>query len=1257
MSIASPRSAALSEAELKRRIEDVETRLTAFRREQEGASEIAPLESAEALTAIEQDVIELAGQLNQSGARLDGNALLADLQQVQALCERLNLPDAVAAVGGLTFEDLEHTAEAWKGSLSPILENPQPASCFTALIQTTAFELEAESHDPNRATRHAVFAGIRSDLRQTFLQAIAQSPPDADLRMHWVRDLIDRADLALTSVDSLPSDRAAVQLQIVAEDLRWHLGHVETRWNSSRRRLRRKLFQLEAERQERQLGARLDRKFGRRFVRRMDRLILFLIILVIGLILVDELMSLSDRARTWLYIVDACACLVFLTEFFIKLAMVPRKWLWFWRHFFIDFIPSLPIAVIALIPGAAAGQIMVFGRAFRVARLMRFLRGFGLLARGFDRLARQYGHILNQNVILYPTREELDNSKSRLPAHRARLIRLREQIHQTWREILSPMPEADRPAAMDRRLAMFAEALADRRERETIRPLGPRAATREIAAEVLIQHLSTMTAQAAEVGLGPELVTQLGRVVRMLARVPIRWLPIISSLVPRVTRDMPDAEVVAAASRQAGRVVRRFHNAYFWFSDLYGTVTPSQFVDRVGAMLVKSSAKPAYRLLLFGGLYGLTFLLLKVLSFSALEPVQQFLERYVGEVVLILGSVCFFILLIGWWLQRVAREATEFLERSAQAQFLSLTEVIRSRYLSRDAELLYVRVLAPERRLLEPERVSPLEEEVDELIGRIHQSLVEAHLGSGNGQGWRGLDTMMLLYRDWLDGAIFNDNDTRSTSQLLGSPAVRQVLSLSHRIDKKDLKRLHTLDLVRQKSLFGGPYIWFNFVSRSVAHSVANLLVDYSQNAIPQSELPYISESERRKHEAWVHGRTSKNVVGEDDEEIIERDYVTNAFTALHFLDFDPQRDQEVCDRFGPEVLARLVRDRSLLIRRIFGTYPMHDRPKEQRVVNLYSLYGSWLSGGRALFLPWFLFLLMLRLFGGFLMWVARSVQQIRKPEARRDSGDAAKAHFLTAVRKIERIRGPVVEASTRLRMRVDPEFLGVPLPNQTRTLLGDANIDRDLEFLNPVPEFLDEVERQRRRAQADIKRLEGLIEQGLFERAAALRGLPADAFSTPEHIRAAAVAYLGDYRGLRSRLSAPAILQEVVQLAETEPMQPGRWFPHPILKRRFNTYWAQQGSGDRQTRKRAWRAILNNAWNAADVLADWCETPEFSTERGEELIGELLLHPGRISEQLVTIRGIQTLAVMDVLCYREHVYHLGRYAEIGDDADGLLSW
>ena len=61
--------------------------------------------------------------------------------------------------------------------------------------------------------------------------------------------------------------------------------------------------------------------------------------------------------------------------------------------------------------------------------------------------------------------------------------------------------------------------------------------------------------------------------------------------------------------------------------------------------------------------------------------------------------------------------------------------------------------------------------------------------------------------------------------------------------------------------------------------------------------------------------------------------------------------------------------------------------------------------------------------------------------------------------------------------------------------------------------------------------------------------------------------------------------------------------------------------------------------------------------ETGKQLLAETLLHPGRITEQLITLRAIQTLTILDVLNYREHVYALGRYADMGDHPGELLVW
>jgi hypothetical protein len=807
----------------------------------------------------------------------------------------------------------------------------------------------------------------------------------------------------------------------------------------------------------------------------------------------------------------------------------------------------------------------------------------------------------------------------------------------------------------------------------------------EVPAGILIDRLASATPQDVEGELGEPLVAQVARSVRLFSRAPLRWFPIISQLLPRLSDEMTDAEIAAAASQRLARVLKRYHNTYFWFADLYGTVTPSQFVDRVGSMLVRSSFRPFYRLVLFGGLFLLTQLAIELTRLQALHPVERFLNRFVGPTLMVLGTICFFILLLGWWLRRVAREATEFYERAAQAQFLALTETIRCRYLRRDAEVLYDRVLRPEWEECERAstaagngspraagalpaatatdasgtcdrhsravRVAALEE-------ACRRSLVDSHIGPSACPPFRGLENVLLVYRDWLDGAMFTDNDTRATSQLLGNPAVRQFLALSGRVERRQVKRLHLLDLERQKSMISGPYLWFNFVSRSVTYSVAGLLVDYNQRAIPLDELPTTPPQERQRYFEWVQDLDSLDRPARESEaEEAEQNYITTGFTALHFLDCDPERDRSVVARFGSDVLRKLVADRSLLIRRIFGTYPMHDRPKEQRVVNLYAFYHKWLAGGRALLAPIYLIGLALRCAWLLLVWIGRAVQQVRRPELRRRGGDAARAHFFTAVRKIDRIRGPVVEATLRLRAMMDPEYLGIPLPGHEHSALAGADVESDLAFLDADPAWIDHVERERQRAFADMARLDELIEDGLLQRIAERQDVPPQALTSPEVLRAAAVAYLSDYRQVRRHLSTLGILDEVCRAASANPLWPGTFWPRLRLQRRFARYWRSRGGADHRARRAAWRAVLHNVGGARDALICWDTLGERARETGERLLGEVLLHPGRITEQLVCLRAIQTLTILDVLCYREHVYALGRYAEIGDQPGDLLVW
>ena len=1200
-------------------------------------------------------------------------AVIAEIEHWKDVCGRMGLAGIVEETDRLLTIHADRTAENWKEMVSPVLNDPQSEICFQHLMRTTTLQLEYQDASRQPGSVLKTLSEVRRALRLALLEAVRRHPPDEKVRQAWVTQLLDMGNIVMTSIDDLSPKQAAEQISIAVDDCHWHFEHMERKaFGKPRRQLRRKIGQLRAERQERLLQHRLENQFGRRMVGASERIVLVLIFVVIGLMMAEFFFPLSSRMILWFNIIDACACGVFLTEFFTKLRYVSGRRLWFRRHFLIDFVPSIPFALLTsgmtVASPADAVRLGRLARLLRLPRLVRYvrilrpvirvLRGVGMLARGLDRLARRYGHLLNQNVILYPTRAELDRYRSSRPIGQIQTGRLCADLGQCWNQMLVSASETIREQIANARLEVLRTALSVTAESATVNLSLTASQTREIPAGILIYRLQTATPHELESRLAEPLLAQLARIVGIYSRPPMRWLPLISSCIPHVSDDMSNSEVTSAAARRLAGVLKKCHDAWFWFADLYGTVSPSQFVDRVGTMLVNSSFRPAYRLALFGGFLLLTQLALYVTALTALEPLERFLGRFVGTPVLILGGICILVLAVGWWLKGMAREATEFYERSAQAQYLSLMETVRCRYLERDTEILVDRVLRPELIISGKQSCVSRTDHIRRFQDRVRQSLLDDARMCESKVIYDGVEITALLYRDWLDGALLTESDTRATSQLLGNPAVRQFLSLSQRFSAKEVKAMHKLDLVRQKSLLGGPYLWFNFISRSIAHSVACLLVNYNQNAIPKAELSLLTPDEHKRYYQWLTDcQTKVTEASRDIEQQAEQNYVTTAFSAVHFLDDHPRRDQEIEASFGTEVLNRLRTDRSLLIRRVFGAYPMHDRPKEQRVVNLYSIYSSWLAGGRALLLPLFLLIAMVRFMRTLLAWISKSIQEIRRPELRRNSDDAANSHFSTAVRKIERIRGPVVQASMRLRSRTDPEFLGVALPGQEESDLRGADYDSDFAFLCPKMELIAELEQERARARADMQRLDSLIKNGLLQRVASSLGLDADALTSREHVQAAAVVYLADVRQVRCHLSAREILDDAYRMAATLPLMSGRVVPRGLLKRKFACYWRQHGFGDTWTKRAAWRATLNNYWGVADALLTWHECGDDALEKGEKILGLILVHPYRITQQLAAIRTIQSLAVLDVLHYRQHVYHLGRYADTGDLPGDLLRW
>ncbi|MHC4972831.1 MAG: hypothetical protein ACYTG3_10915 [Planctomycetota bacterium] len=1199
------------------------------------------------LAALEKELLETVAELTALDTDLAddrGHPVLADCSRWRDLAEESGAPSAAAEAEALATRIISDHAAHWQAEIGHAPADGDPDACFRTLADARALDLEALS-----LTRGgAPLAGARADLRARFLRALEAHPPNAAERDAWARELLDRADVVLTSIDDAGAEGAWALLELVANDMEWHLRHVESGMSWRRRRLKRRLRRLRAEQQERDLQWRMEQRFGKRPVAILERTILWLIILVLGLFAFEVIWDPSDRTKFWLAVIDTLACVVFLTEVAIKLAMVRGRWRWFYRHFFVDILPSIPFAALTL-PATwdtiRLGRVARFIRLARVARYLRILRpamrlvrAFGFLTRGSDRMVRKYGHLLNRDIVLYPTREERASMERRAEGVGPRLRRLQARVRGRWEQALAAARAGDREVVASARVA----ALEDVRKSGALgrhRPLEDRTATaqREIPADHVLRRLAGLTPEGVEAEMGQDFVARVARAVRIFSFAPVRWFPVFRRYVPRTSRGMSDSQVVAAAAHKSAAELQRHHGRWLWFADLDGTVTPAQFVDRLGSAMVKGSLRPAYRLLVFGLIVLLVDLLVPQGHLGFLEGIYLILKKIVSDFVIVIGSICVGILGIGWWLRRMAGQATDFFTQSARAQYLALTESVKSRHLERDAAILDRRVFGPERLV-----AGHAEAGGEAFVTAVRRWLLEAHAGETGPEGFSAVERVVMLYRDGLDGALLTDSDTRTTAQLLGNFSLRNLRVLSARFDARHSRTLTRLDLERQKALLKGPYLWFSLLCQAVSHGVARLIVDYNRHALPLRQLARAAPDERTKYEGWLEAGEVADV---PSERVL---YFTTHFTALHFLDADAQRDAEVERVFGPAVLRRLLRDRVFLFRRVFGGYPLHTLPRDQRVLNLYRNYQRWFAGGRGLLVPLRAGEAALRFGVRFLRWLRRCVHEIRHPRFEVDAEAVEGATFDTALRKIHRMRGPVAEEALRLRVRFDPEYLGLRLPGMEQTGLEDCNADEDLLFLDAHPSLGREVDGERRRAAADMLRFGRLIWRGLFDDVAETLGI-ARADLGREHLRAAACAYLADLNEVRRHLSAPEILRETYERAVREDVLTRSVWPRPRLYAAFRRYWKTHGFGDVDARRAAWRATVHNLDGVAGALRAWHRAGDDALLQGKRILADLMRHPQRITETLVTLRAVQTLTLIDLLNYREHVYRLGDYAASGD--------
>ncbi len=120
--------------------------------------------------------------------------------------------------------------------------------------------------------------------------------------------------------------------------------------------------------------------------------------------------------------------------------------------------------------------------------------------------------------------------------------------------------------------------------------------------------------------------------------------------------------------------------------------------------------------------------------------------------------------------------------------------------------------------------------------------------------------------------------------------------------------------------------------------------------------------------------------------------------------------------------------------------------------------------------------------------------------------------------------------------------------------------------------------------------------------------------------------------------------------------LRPGRSSRHQLGRLR-SSIGCSAATGISTGSAAAWQAVACDYWGAAQALRIWYKHGEQARAKSEQILADLLRHPQGFSEQLVILRRVHTLALLDLLNYRQHVYHAAEYASDGEPPDAAEPW
>lgn len=1266
------------------------------------AGELSPKEAGDASAFLEEEVgwvRRAAADLGRLGGPAEEGAkgLLAAADRVQAAVvqEKLDRFLAGAAHEEASAGRLEEASRAWSAvSASFQIEGEIAALGAAASGAIPASSLEALRERRERLVRAcagAVSAAGPVEVAEFVRRVVAE------LSDQHSAVAAERGSGGLSqevSVLRLLSGRIEAFLRVV-EGARCRLARGAPAGSEEARALRRDLGRLASLRRrsrvstlEAETNLRIERALGTRTVRWFENFLFLCIAAFLALVFVEwHLPEGSPHIRT-VHAADTVLCALFQIDFFLRWAFARWGGWFFWRHFFLESLPALPYGLIFHhlsraweLPAIEEARAVIVVRLLRsrsillfVARAARVFRVVLFCVRGADRSVERLRGVLDRDIVLFEPDAPVEDSRARA---KRELLALEARRQKLARHLFGEVSWNDRPSVLGWHAGLLdLEARASPGRPDLAAGTAPRAPG-EIHLENVIDAFLECDAATVTSLLGHEGTQRAARLLRLLDVPLVRDAPVIRGLVAAGrTADPPEA--VAGAARSLGEALERLLGALKFWGDLSGISTGPQVLDRIAATIVVATRRPAVRLLLFGSLFLLAKLFFLALSslfnveLSFFKTLFAVLLRILGLPLLILGSVCLVLLLTGRWFKKIAGEALDVYLRTADAHAYPLLKSWKLSRLEKDLRRLHRSVFSPEIELRSPEGASS-----DDWLAFLSEGVLRAGAGPSRFEDdarfvefLEARQLVCLLYRSFLDGPILHRLDDRISVELLANLAVQEVRVQTLRLRKKDLRRLERLDLGKDRILTLGPYFWFRFITESLAIETAKLVMEYNACCIPISERQLASPEAMARFEEFLSVRRGRQGRAAEKRAKSAADRVgqplcTQHFSALEFLDVDPERDRAVRRIFGDQVLDALRSDRRWLIREVFGTRPYHLLPRSQRTLNPYRLYRRHLAGLRVFAFP-------VAVVGKLSYAGARQLYRLVKEVlgAEPDPGRQLPrtAGFDVAVRKINRMRKPFFMEALRLRAAVDIEYLGLRLPGFEREECGPS-VEEDLDFIGASRAERRPLEQAKAQALRDLRRFRAFLEE---------RGLLSAGMETllgtldpsgllwkhrGEVVRALVTAFVTDHASMRTRLTAPESVRRRIEEAIDERKPLARRigglcsaairssFPSGRRRRALLREYLEASTEFRELPSRLRRkiscAFLNAPAETEEILSlalDRLRSGGAEADGVLEQLRRVALEYPSWTRRILSVRALQAVAVLDVESYRDLVYALGQY-------------